>query len=341
MSSVAVNTVDKFKIRDNDDRPDLYYCVVFGEEIWVVEEGKHVYSEHVAEPITEQELQRFSNELTRAVGEEKLCDDTDLPNNWEEDKRPIDSIEHIRVIGKHMDDGDIIIEVIGEQYVSESNDEQITDKKLYEAKPHGTNTEPISKYTRMSLPKAEQQLDVIEQLINIPEITVDDPYRLSAFRSDEVVTPDEIEETIADQHPPVRYEIWIEQTTTPDDVELTNTSSVKLDDYEIGCNTNGEHQLKDDLHYNIESDFDGNVFEIQSSAAMVPMAFTCLLTEWECDEDGNADNIVIPDPPYDSGHFKLPPGTYRAWTETHEITDEPQNTDTDEQKTEETERQTD
>ena len=338
MSSIAVNNIDRLEISDNTDASHLYYCAVFGEEIWVIDGDKQIYREHIAEPITEQELKRFSNELTRAVGEEKICSDTDLPNEWKSDKRPIETIEHTRVTGKHIDTGEIIIEVLGEHYVDTPEKEKTGEGTLHECKPAKSLTETISKHVAISPEKAERQLEVIDELLNMPAVNVTEATCISSFRSDSVPTPDDVAETIADKNPPVEYELWIEPVDVPDDVDLSEASSIKLENYEIGCDTSEEHQLYDDLQYNINGEFDGKVFTLESPENLVPMGYTCLLTEWVLDEEGDVENIVIPNPPYDEGHLKLPPGTYRAWNEVHEITD---NDNTSGDKTDDTEQTND
>lgn len=110
--------------------------------------------------------------------------------------------------------------------------------------------------------------------------------------------------------------LYIEPYVFPDHIELSEDSSIITDSYEIGANTSGETSLKSNLTHNIKQ-IEGKAFTLVSDSEKVNLSYTCRLTDWEFDEDGEVENISVPDVPYDQGHFYLEPGTYRIWEENY------------------------
>lgn len=295
MSREFINSVNSFEILNNSGQEDLYKILVEGKKIKLINNTKEKFRKELSETVTKSELKNLTKSIFKAVEEQKICDDTDLPENWGSNTKPISSIENVRVIGKHMDKNGIILELIGEHLVEDKTKD--TDTKIYRAKPHGSLAETVSKYIQIPTPKAKRQLNLIKQLINMREITPQEPTLLSSFKLNE-------DDTIK------TYELWIEKSTIPADINLSTTYSIKLNCYEIGCDTTDENTtLRDNISYNTSDKFTGDKFKLESKEDTLTMTFASLKTIT------TDDGLAIPAFPFDEGYFKISPGTYRVWVE--------------------------
>lgn len=110
--------------------------------------------------------------------------------------------------------------------------------------------------------------------------------------------------------------LFIESYDFPEDIELTETWGIITDAYEIGCRRS-DGVFHENLTYSIH-EVDGRAFKI-SGDNPIDMRYITILTEWEEDDEGNLEEVIIPDEPYDEGSFTLTSGTYRVWDEITEL----------------------
>lgn len=113
----------------------------------------------------------------------------------------------------------------------------------------------------------------------------------------------------------MKTELFIEKHDFPEEAELEEHWGVLTDSYELGTVTRGQTKFMQDLHYSIQ-DVEGTAFRLVSDD-LVDIAYTCRLTNWKRNEDGEVEEIEVPDVPYDQGHIDLEPGDYRVWEETN------------------------
>lgn len=107
-------------------------------------------------------------------------------------------------------------------------------------------------------------------------------------------------------------ELFIDEYSFPDDAAPTETWGILTDCYEIGGKPS-ELSFKEDLVHSID-DVDGSAFRLEA-AGPVEVRFISILTDWVYDDDGEVEDIIIPDEPYDKGSVTLEPGDYRVWDE--------------------------
>jgi hypothetical protein len=109
-------------------------------------------------------------------------------------------------------------------------------------------------------------------------------------------------------------QLYIEPYTFPESADLSEHWGVLTDSYELGTSTKDDTEIQQDITHSSKQ-VTGTAFRLNGSGS-IDFRYTCRLTNWEYDDNGELTNIEVPTEPYDSGHFGLKPGDYRVWEET-------------------------
>lgn len=108
----------------------------------------------------------------------------------------------------------------------------------------------------------------------------------------------------------ILVELYIEPYQFDPLIELSDCMNLLTESYELTIHGSGpKTNLRSNTTHNIKN-LEGVAFRLPKELSV---AYSCRLTDWEYDDTGELEEIIVPEEPYDEGDVILPTGSYRVW----------------------------